>query len=316
MKLYYGVVENNWDPEMLARVQVRIVGMHTDNRTDDTQSDYMPVEDLPWAQVMQTGSSISNQGNVAIPINGSVVIISFMDAEEQIPVILGSVPKLPEALPDFTKGFSDPLGVNPTEESIGVSPISNYATGVPPPDGVINKANDVETGVICVDDTWSEPVTPFAPIYPNNLVIQQGQQVFELDATPFAERINFQHITGSFMEMHPTGDRVSKSKGDDVLVVEGDRNILVKGGSHITIRGFTSGHNVEATRDIKFKSVTGSFKANAFTDAEIEAEGITSLKGTLAISVDTDGILTIDAATAFIDITGICVISASLITLN
>ena len=29
MKLYYGVVENNVDPEFLGRVQVRIVGMNT-----------------------------------------------------------------------------------------------------------------------------------------------------------------------------------------------------------------------------------------------------------------------------------------------
>lgn len=300
MKLYYGVVENSWDPEMLARVQVRIVGLHTDNRTDETQPDYMPVEDLPWAQVMQTGSTISNQGNVAIPMNGSVVIISFMDAEEQIPVILGSVPKLPEGLPDFTKGFSDPLGVNPTEESIGVSPLSNYATGNPIPAGVEKKANEAEVAVVCVNNVWSEPIAPFAPIYPMNLVFQQGEQVFELDATPLAERINFQHIIGSFVEMHPNGDKVSKSKGSDYIVVEGDQNILVKGASNITVRGLTSGHNVDAVSDINMKSRTGSFEATA----------------PLYIKIDTDGVLTIDAATAFIDITGLCVISASLITLN
>lgn len=300
MNLFYGVVENNWDPEMLGRVQVRIVGKHTANRTDDTQPDYMPVEDLPWAQTMQTGSTISNQGNFAIPLNGSVVIVSFMDLEEQKPVIMGSVPKIPEALPDFTQGFSDPNGVNPTEESIGVSPISNYATGVPIPQGVENKVNDAEIGVICVDNVWSEPVTPFAPIYPSNLVIQQGEQVFELDATPLAERINFQHIIGSFMEMHPDGTRVTKSKADDYLIIEGDRDILVKGGSNITVRGITTGYNLEASRSIKLKSV---------------AENI-ELEAPLQIKVDTNGLLLISAGTALIDIDGACIINASLITLN
>jgi hypothetical protein len=300
MNLFYGVVENNWDPEMLGRVQVRIVGKHTENRADPTLPEYLPVEDLPWAQTMQTGSTISNQGNFAIPLNGSVVIVSFMDEEEQKPVILGSVPKLPETMPDFTQGFTDPTGVNPTAESIGVSPISNYATGNPPPQGVINKANDAEIGVVCVDNIWNEPVTPFAPVYPSNLVIQQGEQVFELDATPFAERINFQHIIGAFMEIHPDGTRVTKTKSDDVLVVEGDRNILVKGGSNVTVRGISSGYNLEATRSIKMKSVTENI--------EMEAP--------LQITVDTDGILTINAATALIDVTGACIISASLITLN
>lgn len=300
MKLYYGVVENNWDPEQLARVQVRIVGKHTENRSDPSLPDYLPVEDLPWAQVMQSGSTISNQGNVAIPLNGSVVIVSFLDEEEQKPVILGSVPKLPETLPDFTQGFTDPLGENPTEESIGVSPISNYATGNPPPEGVINKANDAEIGVVCVDNIWNEPVTPFAPIYPMNLVIQQGHQVLELDSTPLAERINFQHVIGSFMEMHPSGDRVTKTKGDDVLVVEGERNILIKGPSNVTVRGISSGYNLEANRSIKMKSVA--------ENVELEAP--------IQISVDTEGILTINAGSALIDVTGACIISASLITLN
>jgi len=309
MNLFYGIVEQDWDPEMLGRVQVRIVGKHTANRTDPTQPDYMPVEDLPWAQTLQKGTTISNEsGMFSVPKNGTCVIVSFMDEEEQFPIILGSVPKIPETLPDFEQGFSDPLGVNPTPESLGVSPISNYATGVPVPEGVVNKANDAEIGVVCVDDIWNEPVTPFAPIYPNNLVLQSNKQVLELDGTPLAERINFQHIIGSFMEMHPDGSRVTKSKADDVLVVEGDRNILVKGGSHVTVRGVASGYNLEATRDIKMKSVLGAVEMEATTNVDISAP--------ILINVDTDGILTISAATAIIDIDGVCIISASLITLN
>ncbi len=61
MNLFYGIVEQDWDPEQLGRVQVRIVGKHTENRTDDTQPDYMPVEDLPWAQTLQKGTLISNE---------------------------------------------------------------------------------------------------------------------------------------------------------------------------------------------------------------------------------------------------------------
>lgn len=309
MNLFYGIVEQDWDPEQLGRVQVRIVGKHTANRTDPSQPDYMPVEDLPWAQTLQKGTLISNEsGMFSVPKNGTCVIISFMDEEEQLPIILGSVAKIPETLPDFTQGFSDPNGINPTEESLGTSPVSGYATGNPVPDGVVNKANDAEVGVVCVDQIWNEPVTPFAPIYPANLVIQSGQQVIELDSTPFAERLNFQHVIGSFMEMHPDGTRVTKSKSDDVLVVEGDRNILVKGGSNVTVRGITSGYNLESTRDIKMKSVLGGVDIEGKTNIDISAP--------ILINVDTEGILTISAATAIINIDGVCIISASLITLN
>ena len=176
------------------------------------------------------------------------------------------------------------------------------------PQGVVDKASDAEIGVICVDNVWNEPVTPFSPVYPSNLVIQQGNQVFELDSTPLAERINFQHVIGSFMELHPDGTRVTKVKSDDVLVVEGERDILVKGPSNITIRGVSSGYNLEATRDIKMKSVLGNI--------EMEAEAQIDLKATLNINIDADGILTISAATALIDIDGACIINASLITLN
>lgn len=310
MNLHYGVVENAFDPEKLGRVQVRIVGKHTENRIDPTQRDYLPVTDLPWAQTLQVGTTISNESSgFAVPKNGTVVVLSFIDEEEQMPIILGSVPKIPETLPDFTQGFTDPNGENPSIESLGTSPISNYATGNPVPTGVTEKINNVESNVICVDEVWSEPPTPFSPIYPFNQVMQSGLNVFELDSTPGAERINLQHVTGSFKEVHPDGSEVVKIKGEEYLIVEGDRNILIKGGSNITVRGLTSGFNVEATRDVHMKSVAGNVKL----EAEVGAVELTS---PTSIIVDTDGVLTISALSGSIIIDGILLVSASVISLN
>jgi len=301
MNLHYGIVENNFDPELLGRVQVRIVGKHTENRIDPTQRDYLPVTDLPWAQTLQMGTTISNESsNFSVPKNGTVVVLSFIDEEEQMPIILGSVPKIPETLPDFTQGFSDPNGENPTLESLGTSPISNYATGNPVPTGVTDKLADTESNVICVDEVWSEPPTPFAPVYPYNQVIQSGQNVFELDSTPFAERINLQHVAVSFKEIHPDGSEVVKIKGEEYLIVEGDRNILIKGGNNITVRGLTSGYNLEATRDIKMKSVAGQVEITA----------------PISITLDTDGVLNINAASGLITIDGALIVTASIISLN
>ena len=308
--LFYGIVENNFDPETLGRVQVRIVGKHTENRIDSTQRDYLPVTDLPWAQTLQMGTTISNESsNFSVPKNGTVVVLSFIDEEEQMPIILGSVPKIPETLPDFTQGFTDPNGENPTVESLGTSPISNYATGNPVPTGVTDKLADTESNVVCVDEVWSEPPTPFAPVYPYNQVIQSGQNVFELDSTPFAERINLQHVAGSFKEIHPDGSEVVKIKGEEYLIVEGDRNILIKGGSNITVRGLTSGHNLEATSDIKMKSVVGNIELES-------SAGMAEITAPISITLDTDGILNINAASGLITIDGTLIVTASIISLN
>jgi hypothetical protein len=282
MRLYYGVVENNVDDEKLGRVQVRIVGKHTENRLNPLLPDYMPVTDLPWAQTLQSGTVMSNESSqFSIPKNGTVVVLSYIDDEEQFPIILGSVPKIPESIPDFTVGFSDPNAEHPKLTSLGVSPVSNYVTGTPTPIPVIAKKADIEIGVQCVDQIWNEPVTKFDPDYPDNHVIQNGDQVLELDDTSGKERINIQHKSGSFKEIHPDGTQVIKIKGEEYLIVEGDRNILIKGGSNVTVRG-PAGLNVDATK----------------------------------ITVATDGTLTINAASGSINITGMLMVTASMISLN
>jgi len=55
---WVGVVENRNDPDMLGRCQVRIIGFHTEDKTQ------LPTEDLPWAYPMLpvTSASISGIG--------------------------------------------------------------------------------------------------------------------------------------------------------------------------------------------------------------------------------------------------------------
>jgi hypothetical protein len=80
MKLYYGIVENNDDPEKLYRVQVRILGKHTPNRINPTDENFLPTLQLPWAETIQPSgaSMISNQGLLSgVPELGSVVIVTF-----------------------------------------------------------------------------------------------------------------------------------------------------------------------------------------------------------------------------------------------
>jgi hypothetical protein len=79
-----GVVENVVDPLNLGSLQVRIIGLHSLNKTQ------VPTKDLPWAQVAKptTGANTSSG-----PREGDWVFGFFQDSEQaQIPVVLGVFP--------------------------------------------------------------------------------------------------------------------------------------------------------------------------------------------------------------------------------
>lgn len=93
MQLYTGVVENRQDPLKLGRCQVRVVGLHTDDKT------MLPTEDLPWAYPMQpvTSAAISGLGHSPIgAVNGTWVVIMFRDEDNQQPIMLGTVGGMPQ----------------------------------------------------------------------------------------------------------------------------------------------------------------------------------------------------------------------------
>ena len=105
---FTGVVEDRNDPELLGRVRVRCVGFHTDNITE------LPTSELPWAHVMHpvTDPSMHGMGNTpSFLVEGTWVVGFFRDAEDkQQPVILGSLPGIPNAPSDYRYGFNDPRG--------------------------------------------------------------------------------------------------------------------------------------------------------------------------------------------------------------
>ena len=79
-----GVVEEVVDPLNLGSLRVRIIGLHSLNKTQ------VPTEDLPWAQVAKptTGANTSSG-----PREGDWVFGFFQDGDQaQIPVVLGVFP--------------------------------------------------------------------------------------------------------------------------------------------------------------------------------------------------------------------------------
>jgi len=120
---WFGVVENRKDPLELGRCQVRCFGWHTEDITQ------IPSQELPWAHpVVPYGSSA-----VAPPPEGAMVFGFFADGKEALyPIILGTVPGIPQELRDTNVGFSDPYttaeketGFFPRRVKSAFTPVNN-----------------------------------------------------------------------------------------------------------------------------------------------------------------------------------------------
>jgi predicted chitinase len=91
--IYTGIVENRSDPLQLGRCQVRIVGLHTHDKTQLTTNQ------LPWATPIQSISSAAMNGigyTPLGPVEGTTVIIVFADHDKQQPLIVGTVGGIPQ----------------------------------------------------------------------------------------------------------------------------------------------------------------------------------------------------------------------------
>lgn len=89
-QLFFGVVEARNDPLKMGRCKVRVVGLHTHDRS------ILPTEDLPWASLMTPIASGSNPCALP-PIEGSVVGVMFADYPDcQIPIVMGVIPHTPQ----------------------------------------------------------------------------------------------------------------------------------------------------------------------------------------------------------------------------
>ena len=110
-KWWLGVVEDRADPERIGRYRVRILGYHTANKVE------LPTQDLPWASTVLpvTSASISGVSETPNLVEGSTVVGFFGDGDdEQLPVIMGTLPGIPqEKIEDPSVGFSDPYNNYP-----------------------------------------------------------------------------------------------------------------------------------------------------------------------------------------------------------
>ena len=311
---FMGVVEDRTtDPLKLGRCKVRCLGFHTEDKS------ILPTADLPWASVMQPIQSAAMQGIGETPlgvVEGTWVVGFFRDGEiAQEPIVMGTIGGIPEderndssgSLPE--EGFFDPNGVYPESpansgHSHGESDTNRLAKADEDLEHqeFTNKKNSWDTSNLTgrvtstpianeptESTTWDEPdySTVHIPKYPKNHVKEtESGHIVEFDDTDSQTRINIQHQSGTFEEIHHNGDKVTRVVGKHYEVIVSDENVLVKGSCNVTIDSNCKTY-IKGNWDIqvdgnKTEVVTGAvsetYKKNQTTD----------ITGTLDLNASTE----------------------------
>lgn len=272
MNVWMGVVENRNDPLKISRVQVRIIGQHTPDKT------LIPTSDLPWAFcIMPTNDPSSLHIKEA-----DFVVGTYLDGENaQQPIIFGVINGIPDQLLSEKDGFSDPrtsseLSTSPkppksiSVSSSGVTITEQNATRYPyrldepTTPRLARNENISDTSIQLKKETvsksiplpflktWDEPETPYSAKYPYNRVMEtESGHIVEFDDTPGAERIHIYHRSGTSDEIHPSGTRVTRTHGDSFEIVIGDNQIYVTGDCNITAKNSI---NIKAGKDINIEA--------------------------------------------------------------
>ncbi len=224
-----GKVEDRIDPLKLGRCKVRILGYHTDDKSE------IPTEDLPFAYPAMPINTRPSDSPVG-PVEGTWVMGFFADGENaQQPImthIIDAGYKTsddPSTIPETPKwGKSEiPVGEVNTNRlargETGDTYVSNYE-----PVGSVAVAG-------ALNQPWEDPSLSHGAEYPYNKVEEsQSGHVHEIDDTPDNARIAVVHKDGTLDVMKEGGDRVAKVMGDNYSITVENNNIYAKGSVNIT----------------------------------------------------------------------------------
>ena len=128
--------------------------------------------------------------------------------------------------------------------------------------------------------------------YPFNHVTEtESGHVFEVDDTLGAERIHEYHRTGTFYEVQPTGDKVTKVVGDDfeidlknkLIYIKGDYSMTVDGDYYLNVKGnkieHVSGHAFQTVRGTRVSKIQGN------DELDVESTSHTHIRGNRNVQI-------------------------------
>lgn len=129
MDIKFGIVEDRDDPLKLGRVRVRVFGTHTHDKS------LLPTKDLPWAvQIINNSPSMNGIGSSPTNlVEGTTVAIVFMDTDQQLPLIFGSVGGIPHAVSKLIESNDESFEIDLDEDETddeSVAPVSEAPTKV------------------------------------------------------------------------------------------------------------------------------------------------------------------------------------------
>ena len=255
MELHYGVVEDRNDPEYMGRAKVRVVGIHTQNRQE------VPTDDLPWSNVMMPTTSASTSGIGATPyfVEGSWVVVAFLDEYKQQMLILGTLPGKSGDYRSASVGFSSPSGSYPKETDTVDMPAASrpgdyanhptmkardgqrmgkvpqatppkVATVAEPENDAYYERTEIEEPEVAASRQNDQYPLTYAEVH-------EGGHIIEYGNTSGEERYSYTHPTGSYQEVDGAGSWYTKSVGDQYEFSQKNREIVIKGDCNITVIG-------------------------------------------------------------------------------
>ena len=307
---FTGVVEDRNDPSKLGRVRVRCVGHHTDDKSK------IPTADLPWAHVMHPVTDPSMNGMGTTPtfmVEGTWVVGFFMDAEDkQQPIIIGTLPGVPDEKPNTSKGFYDPNGVYPKTDFLEESDVNRLARGETE-NTIVETKNATRFKRLPQADGnyWNEPETTYKATYPKNHVFEsESGHIVEYDDTSDSERVHVYHKEGTFYEIDKDGNKHERIIGDRYQIIQGDDyrysddlNITVRGTLNIKCKDL----NIEVERD--YIDEVGRDK-KSFIEGDIEFHTQTK------VDIFAKNTVNIDTASLDVDASTVIALTSDITTIN
>lgn len=169
-KFYTGCVEDRNDPLKAGRCKVRVVGLHTEDKTE------LPTKDLPWAHPVLpiTEAGTSGIGSAPIgPVEGTWVLIIYMDSDEQIPIMIGTLTGVSQKEDAFEGGNAQtPLVVNNVKSDGSLQP--NLTD--PPPTAAAEPTETIKAGKFVSDP--NKIIGPIAKLVKNGDVVSGSYDTY------------------------------------------------------------------------------------------------------------------------------------------